>query len=669
MINNAHITSYAILEVDLTEGSDFIDLLSPLVMEALARLGEGTGSAWGIAESLRDRFGVDAPVHVVERVLKRLVRSDTVSTNSNQYTIGGDYDSANFTRLENEFLRQHQALLESLITFAHERFSVVLDQNQAAEALEDYLSAFDIDVLHSIVGGGSYDVEDDGSEYSAIIGAFIRNAVAARPEDFKYLEAIVKGHLLANVLYFPDPDVPRRRFKGTSIYLDAPFLVTLLGLAEDEEIKAARDLMRLFFRAGVKLACFHHSVGETRAILSRFLTSGRGRQESARRLAKAGLTLGSLTRLVDRLEKELESWKIEIKVKRPVTERTNLDEAGLLEQLKGLRYTDTSGIAVRNDVDSLASVYRLRRGHLSAHVEDCGTLFVTDNEAIVGIANQFFSDSIPHNYVSVAMSTTAAINLMWLKYPMGSPDLPRHLLLAHAAVAIVPSERTWGLYEQAIERVRKDDTITEDDYYLLRYTAEAREELSIRTIHSYWTEEEVLGLVPEILESAHERIAAGWKREIESTKAEDAAAHQETIEERDDLLSSNRLIVNQLDATQRGSARLQAAYDELADREDAWSARNRALAQRARSLATWISHILFWMLVVLVSAVAAVTWLSGNSEWFNSQIARWVTTAASVLWFTFSVVSVIKREWLDGARSSAEAHIEKWLGRLIGVAE
>jgi len=152
-------------------------------------------------------------------------------------------------------------------------------------------------------------------------------------------------------------------------------------------------------------------------------------------------------------------------------------------------------------------------------------LFVTTNSRLAEVSRQFFYQEATPGAVAPCLTDYALTNLLWLKRPLQAPDLPRKRIIADCYAATQPDEHLWQLYLQEIDKLEQLGQATADDYYLLRYSLEAKETLMELTLG----EEEAFtqGTVPEILELVRSRMQADLFSKLESeTRARKEAEEQ-----------------------------------------------------------------------------------------------------------------------------------------------
>ena len=123
-----------------------------------------------------------------------------------------------------------------MIAFAEERYQKVLTKQAAADALDGYVTEFGAAaVLRGVAADLKFEpkvVADRENEF--IVHAFVDHLSQSDPASFRYFQTIVEGSMLASVVYLPEPESVERKFKDSTVYLDTPFLLRLLGYQGEE---------------------------------------------------------------------------------------------------------------------------------------------------------------------------------------------------------------------------------------------------------------------------------------------------------------------------------------------------------------------------------------------------------------------------------------------------
>lgn len=157
----------------------------------------------------------------------------------------------------------HEAVISALRDFTRERYSIDWTIEDAETALLTFLEdneLLDVDTSRRGTTIPEIDYPHRSAEY--IVGAYVRYLQETYSGDLAYLDTIVKGNMLANALFLPDPHEPFRKFRSTEIYFDTPFLIYALGYAGESRQSPTVELLELLYEVGADLRCVGHTLEE-----------------------------------------------------------------------------------------------------------------------------------------------------------------------------------------------------------------------------------------------------------------------------------------------------------------------------------------------------------------------------------------------------------------------
>ena len=275
-----------------------------------------------------------------------------------------------------------------------------------------------------------------------------------------------------------------------------------------------------------------------------------------------------------------------------------------------------------NDVRSVSSIFRLRKGSGPRHIELCGALFVTTNAALVRITRGFFREECRSynndSTVPIAMSADTLATLAWLKEPLLSPDLPRKRIIADCYVALNPSDGLWRSYLEEIARLEDDGQVSDEDYALLRYSTTARSVLMENTLGR--EEDFKVEQVAEVLRRSREEIEAPVLRELAGAEDRLLEANKEReflVLEADEQARQLAKIQSDLQAATdaAGAERLTAAGAR--DERDRLKAERTRWIERVSAAAGRCAFVAVWVVLALAALTSAVLGLGGvfSIEW------------------------------------------------------
>jgi hypothetical protein len=179
------------------------------------------------------------------------------------------------------------------------------------------------------------------------------------------------------------------------------------------------------------------------------------------------------------------------------------------------------------DINSVRSIFALRKGITPSSVEKCRALLVTSNSGFAQAAWKYGQQYEASREVSTVIADFSLANMAWLKAPMGAPSLPTTEVLAFSYAALQPSKGLLNRYLAEIDKLESQGKITERDHQLLRSSVQAQDELMSLTLG----EEKALteGIVSETLR----RVSNEIKKEESEKLAAEQEAHRKTKEKLD----------------------------------------------------------------------------------------------------------------------------------------
>lgn len=541
--NRITLTSVAMLKVDLdTRTRDYIDYLKPFIMHILASFPSSSFSIKEIGDNIYKEFGIQLPFRIVELLLARISRDGYLKKSYGIYHIKKAIPPSNITLRRTKANRHINNVIESLCRFVLIEFGQKWTTDEATSALIDFLSQFSVDCLRSYTHGTALpETPGDESKTKFVVGSFVRRAYDSDPTTFESIIIILKGYMLSNALYCSDLASLQKKFSSVIFYLDTPVIISLLNLQGSEKCRIETELLELVRHLNGNVAIFWHTLEEVTNVIKwceDHIEDPRASGPIIKEMRRLGHKPSDLLLIRNRLEEELERLGIS---KYPAPKygiEFQIDEEALQKAIEEeIHYMNPK--ALLYDINSIRSIYALRKGLCPSSLEDSQVVLVTSNVALAKKAFSFGKEYDSTREVSPVISTISLANIAWLKAPLGAPDLPIKELLAVCYAAMEPPRKLWIEYSQEIEKLRNQRKITAEDHAVLRLTELAKSELMRKTLgtQGVLTQDTVLS----ILARAKEEHA---KKDREAYEIE-KRAHDATLNER------NRLIAEQNETKKR----------------------------------------------------------------------------------------------------------------------
>jgi len=511
-MKHSTLASYAILKVnwEQPERKDYLDNFVLIVAEAIRHLSTEIISLSELQKQIKSQFELEIPQNTINSLLKRVKKQGYINVDHGIYTKDEKrLDKLNFSKIEQSVRRSYESLIRGLIQFVFEKYEEKWTYNKAEIALEDYLQENQIRLLNDLI---KREVSTIEIKTQYIVAKYIEHLQILQSSELDFLETIIKGNLLANSIFLTEPSTYQRKFSNTKIFFDTSLVIFALGYAGKPRKWPVLELINLLKNYGAKLAVFRHSYEEIIGILSACSEIFRRRAfedsygPSIEYFIEHGFSETDIMMFIKNLEKDLVNLGLSVVNKPSYDEHKNIiDEEAYCDHLKeNLSYSNER--ALERDKDSIAAILRLRKGQTYVSIEESRALFVTSNTGLAFSARDYIEFNYKPGTASLAITDYELTNLVWLKDPTLSPNLPRKQLIATSYATVQPTDSLWTKYLQTIKSLEDKGKISSDQYFILRHSIQAKSELMEKTRGNerVFTE----GTVDEILDSVVGKIRA-----------------------------------------------------------------------------------------------------------------------------------------------------------------
>lgn len=656
-MHDSVLISFAILHTNWNERrKSYIDNFVPFVAECLRAANQPEISASELQACLESEFGLRLPQHVIQTVLHRAAKEKLVRRDG-QLLVRTDRSlvTADLGAARRDALRQHEALVTKLSTYARNVHQEELGREAAESALLDFIENRSLPVMRQLLGNpGPQDLQERSIEF--IVAAFIARLCESDPEGFKYLDTVVKGSMLATALYLPTPGSMGGPIRDLRVFLDTPVLLRALGYHGASQEEASMELLDMLASLGARLMCFTHTLRELQGVL---ISSGRTLQSPKRQgdvvlpvidyAVERGITASELEARADGAEHSLRALRVVVEDPPEMATALSVDEDELEEELR--RVINYARPQARvHDLNCLTAVYRLRRGTKQRELESARAIFVTTNANVVRASRRFFEEVPNGADVPVCALDHELGTVVWLKTPLSVPDFPRKQILADAYAALSPDDAIWRKYMEFVDRLTSEGKVSDDDYVVLRYSTEARRALMERTLGD--SAGLSIGTIPEILARAREASAHELREQLTAAQAAAETDRIKLARAREALTSARQQAASERSAVSR-------ATDEAALRH------RETVVIRADAVAHTVSLAVFGIMLAVAGVAVFLTLPSPFPE-LGTGAGRAVTLSVGLAVLVAGVLAIVGIGWgvsLKGIAASIEFRLSKRLRR------
>jgi hypothetical protein len=534
------LTSLAILKVDLDEGHrDYLDYLTSFVIYSIDKHKPDPVTDGKIAKLLEQDFGLKIPRRGCQLVLRRLAKKGLLKKEHEIFVIKKEMPVIDFKSKRNRAKHDIEIVFNRFKTFVSEEFKEIWDENQITTTILGFLSKFGIHFLRAYIFNTALpNIPDTAPKEQFIVSKFISNLYDSHDPLFESVSILVKGQMYANALVCPDLESIQKKFNKLTFYLDTPIVLNLLSMQRLEQKDAAIELLSLLKQLKGSVSIFDHTASEIRNILKAVesnLDNPNAKGEVIRQIRKIGLKLSDIILLRENLDAEL--FNIGISIHRTPSYEVDLQISETeLEDAISNEIIYKNPDALKFDINSIRSIYVLRKGKVPKRIEDAVAVFVTTNALLAKAAFLVGQKHTSTKEVSSAITDYSLANIAWLKAPLGAPDLPTKEMLANCYAAMEPSIFLWDKYLQQTEELETSGNISPDDHALLRVSPLAEKELMNLTLG------EERALTENSIRTILDRVKANLTIEKDKILSDEKTKHENVCSERDSFKDQNTKI-------------------------------------------------------------------------------------------------------------------------------
>ncbi len=547
-VSEKTLISLAMLKTQINDGKDYLEYFVPFVIALIIKDREvNIVTDKDVKDSLQNTFGLKLPQRIVQLLLKRLSKRHLIEKKDGcfikkwEILQKEDSDILNNGETKSKILD----LANNFRFYCKQEKNIDLSDTDALDAFTQFLSKFSLAAVQLSINGTVFEIPKKQKEKNIIlVSQYILNLYKTDYNRFSEFEVLLKGNMIANAVCSEGLiDVPQQ-FNKTTFFLDTPFVMELYGFDGQELEDAAKETVSLVKKIGGKFALLQHTKEECESLMNHWTESlnpaERLQNDSRLKVQKSEILLK-----LNKFNSFLDDNLIAVIEEPEFNSLHSIDENKLAELMEQNieKYKES---AKRKDIKSVVDIYQLRKGKYFTRLEDCNAVFVTNNTSLATAIHQYSRLYFENDQVSAVITDFSLANMAWLKAPTVSFNLPKVELLSVAYLSMKPSTEILKKYLSEVEKLKNDESITDNDYLLLTYSVNDSE------LTSYTLGDEAAltsRSVMEILSDVKSKIVSEEHVKYEDEKK----AHQETENE----LKTTK---NQLEAVKTAIAREAESY-------------------------------------------------------------------------------------------------------------
>jgi len=481
------LSSLAILKVNWDYNkTDYLDNFVPFIANLIVKEKYTTIDITQIREDFECEFGLRIPHYPMISIINRAKTKKLIFWDGAKHVPNREIASSlNFTKIAIRQRQQQEKIITEIIKFAKERkYNLSLEREEIYQAFISFLKNYDQDLLFLAHTETILPVVKDSQKHTFLVYKFIQHAFEAEPNVFEFIVSAAIGHILANTILFNSDNISKQKWNNVGLYFDTKFMLRLLGVEGDERKAVAQELIKSFKNAGAKFFIFEQNFNEIRNILSGCLSV---LENCSYDPTKASLTLKYF------VQKDFEATDVEqliislpdkiskIGIKRVTPSDPNIDTQFQIDENKLYQTIlelykkrdpsfdeDHKRQTILNDVKSISSIYKLRKGTRELTISGINSVFVTTNNTLAYASKRYDSSEFGNTSLPSCLTDIFIGTLLWLQDPATISQVNTKKIIADCYAALQPDGRLVEKFIKQLEKLRKIEQIDNKEYYLLR---------------------------------------------------------------------------------------------------------------------------------------------------------------------------------------------------------
>lgn len=419
-----------------------------------------------IIRQLKEKFCFNKFPHAVLKiVLNRMKRRNILKLDNKKFILTKDLkdeakefeDRLNIAKLETS------KVISAITKYLKKELNDDIVESDAEIYFGNFISSYGYNAYENINFVKKIERKSDVTNY--LIGEFICRENEKNSDIFKLILRIIEGYMIANAIYLQIENDNKASLRKLNCYLDAAFILRVLGYKSDEENESAKELYDLLVKYGATINCFNHTFIEVRNILYYYkININKNKEMTLEYFDKEKYSEGQVDLIISSLEDIFNDKRINI-VDTPdftkdrykdVIDVKTLEEKLTAHKEKHNQYINPNSIT--NDVNSVCAINMLRRGKKITKIENCTHIFVTTYQYLKSASREIMPELFDTD-IGLVIDDLDLTTILWFKDFENNADLPKLRLVENALAATNASDEIMCKAAKIFESIKKDGSI------------------------------------------------------------------------------------------------------------------------------------------------------------------------------------------------------------------
>lgn len=434
---------YSLVHEEFSKSRDLIKGLLPIFAPAIAKHNTEFFVPEVFTSELEAMYGLKMHPYVAEDIIPKLEAEKLLSK-----TVAGK-KAAYINQCNQSFKsNKEQAVLFQELIDAFVQATEVMLESSGLEMTKDLIEKAFYHRLARLDFINEESNDKDSSEEERLLNySFSRFIESMSEKDKKYQHILEQAHsgamIVEVVLNLRTPPDSEKKLENVQILVDAPILIDLLGLADNELVNYSNELMSQIIDSGAKLITTDYYIQEARELIQNSLRNYHNEKRRVtdldRFLLKSSLNFAKTESIVRDLEGSLVKKGIDVSANNYLSDSTASQRAKTLEdEVFSALGNYQNEKAQERDAKSVALVVSKNRYKEINNISEANILFLTKNSRITEQINSYLRRKkiILDGTISPVITDRKLATLLWVMHGGQGKNLVSSELLANCHRAI-----------------------------------------------------------------------------------------------------------------------------------------------------------------------------------------------------------------------------------------
>lgn len=439
-----------------------------------------------ILNAFRKEFGLNIPYLPMLTILERCKKRGLFKREYNKLiAISEKIQEYDFGDLVVQKEAKISELLQDIMNYGKQKFSIAISKDEAQNVLLNYLSSHDMDIIFATQGDAILPDVKSSPSFKFVLANYVAYVKDSNTAMFNLIIEVAIGHILANTILYADKlQKYAGKFKGLCFYIDVRFIFRLFGYEGDLFRSAYDELIKALKDQGAELCIFSDNYEEVIGVLKgavRWIDAPDYDPTQASHVLRyyrnAGKNKADVQHDLATIDERMKKYEICIADAPEFIKSADkqIDEKELQESINKVYSRSISfdpiekKPTIEKDIKSIAAIHHIRKTARPLTIKQAQYFFLTSNSGLAYASRRYeMKDSGGENFIPACVTDVFVGTLVWMQSPVRWVELNQKKFLADCMTLLDPSPAFIKKLVDEAKKLKSAGRLTDDEFMVVR---------------------------------------------------------------------------------------------------------------------------------------------------------------------------------------------------------